>query len=149
MQQYPLVPVADTEQRCDLVGAHLFDVPQGHDLSLCVRQLREERVNASGELLGDEVIVDPIRPRHRRGRPVATCVEAFLEILLRNAGSLFATRSCSARLRSTWNSHVLNDERPSKRSTPRKTVSQVSWVISSATARLPTVACARRRSRGW
>ena len=91
MQQYPLIPVADTQQRRDLVGTHLFDVTQDHDLSLGVGQLRQERVNAGGEFLGDEVIVDTIRPRHGRGCPVATGVEALLEILLRDAGSLFAS----------------------------------------------------------
>ena len=44
MQQYPLIPVADTQQRRDVVGADLFDVTQDHDLSLRVGQLRQERV---------------------------------------------------------------------------------------------------------
>ena len=48
-----------------------------------------------------------------------------------------------------WNSQVFNVERPSKRSTPRITASHVSWVTSSATARLPTVVWARRSMRGW
>ena len=37
-----------------------------------------------------------------------------------------------------WNNHVLNVDRPSKRSTPRTTASQVSWTTSSATERLDT-----------
>lgn len=92
MKQYPLIAVADTQQRCDLVGTDMFDVPQNDDLSLRVGQLWQERVNTSRKLRGDEVIVDTFHPRHGRGRPPAHRIEAFAEIPLGNPGPLFATR---------------------------------------------------------
>ena len=52
-----------------------------------------------------------------------------------------------ARLIRMWNSQVLNEDRPSKRSTPRTTASHVSCTTSSATARLFTTVWARRSSR--
>ena len=48
-----------------------------------------------------------------------------------------------------WNSQVLNDDRPSKRSTPRTTASHVSCTTSSATERLATTVPARRSSLVW
>ena len=48
-----------------------------------------------------------------------------------------------------WNSQVLNDDRPSKRSTPRTTASHVSCTTSSATERLATTVPASRSSLDW
>ena len=54
-----------------------------------------------------------------------------------------------ARFSRMWNSHVLNDDRPSKRSTPRTTASQVSWTTSSATERFATTVPASLSNLVW
>ena len=56
------------------------------------------------------------------------------------------TPEVRARLTRMRKSQVLNDERPSKRSTPRTTPIQVSWTTSSATASLGTKVRATRSS---
>ena len=69
----------------------MLDVTQHHDLPLCLGQLRQERLDAGGELLGHEVVVDPIRPRHGRRRPVALGIEALPEVFLRPPRAPLAT----------------------------------------------------------
>jgi hypothetical protein len=47
------------------------------------------------------------------------------------------------------NIQVLSDERPSNRSMPFRTASQVSWTTSSATERDETQICAVRSRAEW
>ena len=88
----------------------------------------------------------PLRPRLRRHGPRTAGVETFLHGVVGVAGALALGTGVRARFNRMWNSQVLNDDRPSKRSTPCTTASQVSCVTSCATALRPTVDSARRRA---
>ena len=59
------------------------------------------------------------------------------------------TPAVRARLTTMRNSHVFSDDRPSNRSMPRTTPSQVSCTTSSATARLGTNVDASRSRGAW
>ena len=150
MQQDALVAVGDTEQRTD-VGR-----PRG-------LRCRAARRLAAAARAGWEAAPGPVRRAARRRcarRPGPTTAPAGLahaplasKRSTTSSSGRPARRSRSAvecaRLSRIRNSQVLNDDRPSNRSTPRTTAIQVSWHTSSATARLPTVAVANRSSRGW
>ena len=150
MQQHPLIHTGDTEYLGDLGGTQPFDVTQDHDLALSVGQRGKE-------------VAHPARSRSATSRS-STCSDHGAgggdhapEPSKRSSSSPPGKDvvRCSrpaverARFRRVWNNHVVNDDRPSKRSTPRITASQVSSTTSSATERLTTTDSAQRSNRDW
>jgi len=146
MQEHTLVPVADAEHRCDVAGFEVLEVAQHDHLPLRVGQLGKKRLHAFGNLRSEQAILDSVC--HVTGG----CAHAPFASNRDSRSSSGRPARCSrpavdrARFTVTLNSHVLKEERPSKRSIPRTTASHVSWTTSSATARLPTIAWAARNN---
>ena len=147
VQQHALVSVGNTEELGDIGGGQAFDVAQHDYLALNVRQRRQDLANPMGQAVGDQL----------DRRPGPTMAPAVMSMLRQrrsaHRGRRRARRRCGARapavvrarFRRMWKSQVLNEDRPSKRSTPRTTASQVSCTTSSATERLATTVSASRK----
>jgi hypothetical protein len=72
------------------------------------------------------------QPRVRAGRPIPRRCRSAPRGTHRGVARAVRDSLPCARFSRMWNSHVLNDEWPSYRSTPRITANHVSWVTYSA-----------------
>ena len=88
----------DAEQTGNLVGGELLHVSQQDRESLPVRELSEQVVDATGEVFGNDAVLDAVGPGFGRVHPRAGAIELLdVEIVVSRAGALLATtgRSCS------------------------------------------------------
>ena len=142
------------EHLADLVAAQAVDVAQRHDGALARRHLRRARCGSGRAARRRRGASRRPRPSARAASSRPRRVEARAVDGGRRVGrpaTLRASRAPAVRARLTRiaSSQVRSDERPSKRSMPRSTPSQVSWTTSSATARLETNVEARRSMASW
>ena len=74
-----MISVGDANERGDIVRRESFEIAQHDDLALAIRQLRQQLLNASGEVLGHEVVVGAVGPRLGRSDPRPGSVEALVD----------------------------------------------------------------------
>jgi hypothetical protein len=89
VQEHPLVAIGDTQQLSDVRGFETFHVAQHDHFALLVGEVRQQLVDTVGEALGDEAVVDTVRPRGGRVRPRTVAIEPF-DVVVRLAGPLLA-----------------------------------------------------------
>jgi hypothetical protein len=80
VQEDALISVGDANERGNIFSGQSFEIPQDHDLALGLRELRQQFLNASGEVLGYEAVVGAVGPWLGRCDPRSRSVEALIDL---------------------------------------------------------------------